>query len=551
MKSSNNEIFDIFVSYRFEDGELISKKFADALKDMGYSVYHNSDKNHKGKFPERLKRMIDSAKDFLLIVTEKCLERLIESTDSDGIDWVKEELSEAIVQGKNIIPVMIADIDWPKNLSILPAEAASLIRDLSVRENIRLPVDFEKAPPLLLLCGKLDSKPNAGGVFRHQKNDPRYVDVKKLLSQLTDEANNGDPAAMYQLAVLYCNGLGDEPSKLRDEHHWLKKLIEVDDDSDEVRKYKAHALWYISSMYYCGDVPGEKQSFVKAYNYRKMASDLCPNEFLPSSALMKSWGSGVEFNYKDIICTIESINLDTADVMVVFHLAAFYEKYGKFDHAIDLYSRICHMYNDASYRLGRLYLLGVDIDPPEPNGVMAAHYFEVAAKKGHTEAAFALGRLYFNPPMSKTRSKNVHQNIEDAVEYLKIAANDNHTEALYLLGWIYCNNLGVRDIPKAIEYAEKAAKNGSIDAMVDLITLYQYKECQNYERACYYAVKISESVRGAALCAGYFRLFGCGCEPNLYEAKKYFRLALEHGVLEAQYMLDLINKIEEKGSLPG
>ena len=142
------------------------------------------------------------------------------------------------------------------------------------------------------------------------------------------------------------------------------------------------------------------------------------------------------------------------------------------------------------------------------------------------------------------------KNIGDAVNYLKIAANDNHTEALYLLGWIYCNNLGVRNIPKAIEYAEKAAQNGSIDAMVDLITLYLYEECQNYERAYYYAVRIAESVRSAALRAGYFLLFGCGCEPNLDEARKYFMLALEHGVLEAQYMLALIHEIEEKSGLP-
>lgn len=153
MEVSENEIFDVFVSYRFSDGELISKKFADALKDMGYSVYHNSEGNHKGRFPDRLKRVIDNAKDFLLIVTEKCLERLIDSTVSDGIDWVKEELTEAIAQGKNIIPVMIDSIDWPKNLSGLSAEAASLIRDLSERENIRLPIDFEKAPPLIRFAG--------------------------------------------------------------------------------------------------------------------------------------------------------------------------------------------------------------------------------------------------------------------------------------------------------------------------------------------------------------------------------------------------------------
>lgn len=91
METSRDEgVFDVFVSYRFKDGELISRKVADALKDMGYSVYHNTDRKHKGKFPKRLKRVIDKSKDFLLIVTENCLERLMADKDSGETDWVKE-----------------------------------------------------------------------------------------------------------------------------------------------------------------------------------------------------------------------------------------------------------------------------------------------------------------------------------------------------------------------------------------------------------------------------------------------------------------------------
>lgn len=548
MEALTDEIFDVFVSYRFKDGELISRKVADALKDMGYSVYHNSDRNHRGKFPDRLRRVIDNSRDFLLIVTENCLERLIADKDSDSPDWVKEELLEAVAQRKNIIPVMIESIEWP-HLSGLSDEAASLISDLSLRENIRLPVNFEKEPPLILLCGKLDSKPNAGGKFRHQKNDPKYADMKKLIEHLTAEANEGNPAAMYQLAVFYRNGLGDTPRDSVKEYHWLQKLLKVNDESDELKRYKAHALGILSSMYYCGDVPGEKQSFTKSYKHEQMAIKLCPNDF-PSNILMKLRGCAVEFDYEDIISTIEGMDLGNADVMIIHHLAAFCENYGDFARAIDLYSRIYHIYNEASYRLGRLYLLGVDANPPEPNGTLAAFYFKEAVGKGHTEAAYELGRLYFHPPISKTRSKNIRQDIEQSVKYLKIAANNNHTGAQYLLGWIYCNNLGVHDVAKAIEYAEKAARNGSIDAMIDLITLYLFNECQNYERAHYYAIKVAQSNRTAALRAGYFFLFGCGCEPNLDEAKKYFSMALEHGVLEAEYMLNLIKEIEEKGSAP-
>lgn len=104
---------------------------------------------------------------------------------------------------------------------------------------------------------------------------------------------------------------------------------------------------------------------------------------------------------------------------------------------------------------------------------------------------------------------------------------------------------------KAIEYGERAARNGAENPMATLIRLYQSEgECQNYERACHYAVKIADGSQYAALCAGHFYLFGCGCEPDLNKAKRYFRLALKTYTPEAEYMLNLIKEIEEKGNVP-
>ena len=103
-------------------------------------------------------------------------------------------------------------------------------------------------------------------------------------------------------------------------------------------------------------------------------------------------------------------------------------------------------------------MLDLDSTHPEPNGIAAAFYF--------TQAAYFLGKLYFDPPMSKTKSKNIHQDIERAVKYFTIAANNN-INALYYLELIYSYNLGAdsgiqRDFTKAVEYGEKAAKNESI-----------------------------------------------------------------------------------------
>ncbi len=65
--------------------------------------------------------------------------------------------------------------------------------------------------------------------------------------------------------------------------------------------------------------------------------------------------------------------------------------------------------------------------------------------------------------MSKTRAKNICQNMEEAVKYFKIAANNNHSGAQYFLEciyyYVYCREAGIeQNITKAIEYGEKAAK---------------------------------------------------------------------------------------------
>ena len=94
--------WDIFISYK-NDGE--GNNFASILhKDLsklGFSVYYNEIAQHAGSFPENLRTAIEGCKDFLLVLTQGCLDQLIKH---EKIDWVREEILIAYNSNKNIIP---------------------------------------------------------------------------------------------------------------------------------------------------------------------------------------------------------------------------------------------------------------------------------------------------------------------------------------------------------------------------------------------------------------------------------------------------------------
>lgn len=74
-------------------------------------------------------------------------------------------------------------------------------------------------------------------------------------------------------------------------------------------------------MYYNGEVPGERQSFVESYKCKERVSQLCPDDSSFNSSLMymKSWGVGVEFDYEDIVHSFEKIDdLESAEASIFY-----------------------------------------------------------------------------------------------------------------------------------------------------------------------------------------------------------------------------------------
>ncbi len=93
--------YDIFISYRrtaYDTANLIAEK----LRHAGYSVFFDIDTLTSGRFNEQLLQVINGCKDFILVLPESALDRC-----QDENDWIRREVTHAIVRQKNIIPVML------------------------------------------------------------------------------------------------------------------------------------------------------------------------------------------------------------------------------------------------------------------------------------------------------------------------------------------------------------------------------------------------------------------------------------------------------------
>lgn len=105
--------YDIFISYRREDGRDIARNIQQALKGRGHKqVFFDYDSIQKGEFTKRIIDAIYSCSDVILVLSPKSMKRCAKSGDP-----VANEIRTACKYHKNIIPVTIDGkaIKWPRN----------------------------------------------------------------------------------------------------------------------------------------------------------------------------------------------------------------------------------------------------------------------------------------------------------------------------------------------------------------------------------------------------------------------------------------------------
>lgn len=110
---------DAFISYRRQGGADTVWALYTRLTSKGKRLFFDIESMKVGPFDEQIRHAIETAKNFILLLTPGALDRC-----SEKGDWVAEEIRTAMALGKNIIPVM-KDFSGPPDSSlpedILPA----------------------------------------------------------------------------------------------------------------------------------------------------------------------------------------------------------------------------------------------------------------------------------------------------------------------------------------------------------------------------------------------------------------------------------------------
>jgi len=110
----------IFISYRRDGGDTTAKLICETLKNKGFSVFYDFDTLKGGFFDERILTAIEECNDVVLVLPPHALDRCVNEDD-----WVRREISHALEHGKRIIPVMLKDFAFPKNM---PSDIAEIAR---------------------------------------------------------------------------------------------------------------------------------------------------------------------------------------------------------------------------------------------------------------------------------------------------------------------------------------------------------------------------------------------------------------------------------------
>ncbi|WP_298286859.1 TIR domain-containing protein [uncultured Lutibacter sp.] len=103
------ELFDGFLSYRRSTDGVLAKWIKLMLEKIGNkNIFLDLDNINKGRFDEKILDVIENSNNFLLILSKGSVDKCINKGD-----WVTIEISHALKNKKNIIPILVEDFKFP------------------------------------------------------------------------------------------------------------------------------------------------------------------------------------------------------------------------------------------------------------------------------------------------------------------------------------------------------------------------------------------------------------------------------------------------------
>lgn len=166
----------------------------------------------------------------------------------------------------------------------------------------------------------------------------------------------------------------------------------------------------------------------------------------------------------------------------------------------------------------------------ELNKAKALHWFDIAAKGDDAAVHYKIGRLY-------EKGEIYSQNNNKAFQHYLLSANGGDLLGASNLSAMYLQGKGInKDINEGIRWAEKPAKQGFVNAQVNLALAYSIKgsSIYNADKAIYWfrkAAVLGSTLAQSEMGKYHFR------RKDYEKAFEYFDLAVEGGDTNAMIML--------------
>ena len=195
---------------------------------------------------------------------------------------------------------------------------------------------------------------------------------------------------------------------------------------------------------------------------------------------------------------------------------------------------LLRLFADAQYFYAqgfyRLYQSCHETDTAE----RAANWYRKAADRGHPEAQFCLGRMFW-------RGEGVAQNFAEALQWFRKAADQGLANAQDALGFMYGTGKGVvQNYAEAAQWYRKAADQGLAQAQCILGVMHAEGEgvVQNHAEAAQWYRKAADQGLAQAQCIlGFKYLVGEGVPADAEEAVQWYLKAAYQDHAEAQFVL--------------
>lgn len=322
-------------------------------------------------------------------------------------------------------------------------------------------------------------------------NAPYPMDKSKALECFIFAGNHGSRTGMDNAGVCYNNGYGTPVNKA-EAIAWFEKSAR---DGSEKGFNNLEDLY--EEVY--GDTTGSR--------YIALLREVAEDGYYMAMVKLHE-------------CYLEGKYVEKDIAKALSHLEEAVE--GEFSTAC--FMKGCHLF-DGDY--------GVPMDKEE-----AVRLWTIAARKGHTSAAFNLGLCYRD-------GKGADQNVSTAIFWLEKAAEDDYEKAIMNLVDIYLLGKGGAEVDydKGIAWLEKAADLGTTDAFFKLGVYYfhgEYGCIQSIEKALeYWKLGSNAGHSGCTKNIGLCYKNGEGVPQNFTEAISWFEKAMGQGSIDAMLELGL------------